>query len=58
MRIFQEIKVSRLVLAVAVTLLVADTIPHPNLAAGVVESSLSRVSTVNAGSPPIAESQP
>ena len=32
MRLLKAIKLSRLVLAVAITLLMADTVPHPSLA--------------------------
>ena len=40
MQILKEIKLGRLVLASAVTVLVADTMPLPILSAGLLESSL------------------
>ena len=43
MQIIQEIKIERLLLALGITLLIADTVPHPNLSAGLVEYSLRRV---------------
>jgi len=43
MQIIQDIKVGRLVLALGITLLIADTAPHPNLSAGLVEQALNRV---------------
>lgn len=39
MQILKEIKLSRLVLAIAITLLMADTVPHPNLSDGLLENS-------------------
>lgn len=39
MPILKEIKISRLMFAVVVTMLIADTAPHPNLSAGLLESS-------------------
>ncbi len=46
MQIIQEIKIERLVLALGITLLIADTVPHPHLSAGlVVEHSLHWVQT-------------
>jgi hypothetical protein len=43
MQIIQEIKIERLLLALGITLLIADTVPHPNLSAGLVEHSLRQV---------------
>jgi hypothetical protein len=43
MQIIQDIKIERLVLALGVTLLVADTVPHPHLSPGLVEHGLRRV---------------
>jgi hypothetical protein len=43
MQIIQEIKIERLLLALGITLLIADTVPHPNLSAGLVEYTLYRV---------------
>lgn len=45
MQALKEIKMGRLVLAVVVTLLVADTVPHPRLSAGVIENSLQWMQT-------------
>ena len=45
MRILTDIKIGRLVLAITVTLLIADTVPHPNLSAGLVENSFDWVQT-------------
>ncbi|MGD1944383.1 MAG: hypothetical protein ACFB0G_24060 [Leptolyngbyaceae cyanobacterium] len=42
MQILKEIKLGRLVLAIAVTVLVSDTVPHPNLSAGLLENSLGQ----------------
>ncbi len=39
MRLLKAIKLSRLVLAVAITLLMADTVPHPSLSNGLLENS-------------------
>ena len=41
MQVIKEIRIGRLLLALGITLLIADTIPHPNLSAGLVESSLN-----------------
>jgi len=49
MQVIQEIRVSRLILALGTTLLIADTIPHPNLSAGLVENSLNRLQPELAG---------
>lgn len=43
MQILKEVRIGRLVFAVFVTLLIADTVPHPGLSAGLVESSLNRM---------------
>lgn len=43
MQIIQDIKIERLVLALGITLLIADTAPYPNLSAGLVEQALNRV---------------
>ncbi len=39
MRLLKAIKLSHLVLAVAITLLMADTVPHPSLSDGLLENS-------------------
>jgi hypothetical protein len=49
MQIVKEIRVGRLLLALGITLLIADTIPHPSLSAGLLESSLYRVQAELAG---------
>jgi hypothetical protein len=41
MQVLQEIKWSRLVFIVVATVLIADTMPHPNLSPGLLESSLT-----------------
>jgi hypothetical protein len=41
-----SIKINRLVIAIAITFLVADTYPHPQLSPGVVETLSSRVKVV------------
>ncbi|MEO0491549.1 MAG: hypothetical protein AAF215_22085 [Cyanobacteria bacterium P01_A01_bin.123] len=43
MQILKEIKLSRLVLAVVITLLIADTVPHPSLSDGLLEDSLGLI---------------
>ena len=43
MQIIQEIKIERLVWALGITLLIADTVPHPHLSPGLVEHGLRRV---------------
>jgi hypothetical protein len=43
MQIIKDIKIERLLLALGITLLIADTVPHPHLSAGFVEHSLRRV---------------
>jgi hypothetical protein len=45
MPIIKDIKIERLFLALGITLLIADTVPHPHLSAGFVEHSLHRVQT-------------
>jgi len=42
MQIAREIKLNRLLWAVGLTILMADTVPHPSLSPGVVESVISR----------------
>jgi hypothetical protein len=42
MQIAREIKVNRLLWAIGLTVLMADTVPHPSLSPGVVESAISR----------------
>lgn len=42
MPVLKEIKIGRLLLALAVTVLIADTAPHPKLSSGLLESSWSR----------------
>ena len=39
----RAIKVGRLLLAVVVTMIVADTVPHPNLSPGLLESSVTQL---------------
>ncbi|NEQ47426.1 MAG: hypothetical protein F6K00_29355 [Leptolyngbya sp. SIOISBB] len=39
MQIIKDIKFERLFLALGITLLIADTVPHPHLSAGFVEHS-------------------
>ena len=39
MPVLQHIKVGRLMFAIAVTVLIADTAPHPGLSAGLLETS-------------------
>ena len=41
MQIIKEIRIGRLLLALGITLLLADTVPHPNLSAGLVEHSFT-----------------
>jgi len=41
MELLREIKLNRIVFAVIATVLVADTIPHPNLQPGLLASSWS-----------------
>ena len=42
MQIIKEIRIGRLLLlALGITLLIADTVPHPNLSAGLVEHSFT-----------------
>ena len=43
MQILKEIKLSRLVLAIAITLFIADTMPHPSLSGGFLENSLALI---------------
>ncbi len=40
--IWQEIKIGRLIVAVAVTLLIADVVPHPNLSPGFLDHTFQR----------------
>ena len=42
MQVLKDIKLGRLALAIAVTVLIADTAPHPNLSAGFLENSWNR----------------
>ena len=42
MPVLKDIKVGRLLFAIAVTVFIADTAPHPNLSSGLLESSWSR----------------
>ncbi|MEM8809006.1 MAG: hypothetical protein AAGF01_23550 [Cyanobacteria bacterium P01_G01_bin.38] len=46
MQILKEIKLSRLVLAIAITLLIADTVPHPSLSDGLLENSWNLMTRV------------
>lgn len=39
MQILKEVKIGRLALAIFATVLIADTVPHPNLSAGLLENS-------------------
>jgi hypothetical protein len=43
MNIAREIKINRLLLAILFILLLADTVPHPNLAPGLLQSLASQV---------------
>jgi len=43
MSVLQHVKIGRLMLAIAVTVLIADTAPHPSLSAGLLESSWNRL---------------
>jgi hypothetical protein len=43
MQIIKGIKIERLLLALGITLLIADTVPHPHLSPGLVEHALHRV---------------
>jgi|GEM_PF-1334201 len=43
MQVLKDIKLGRLALAIAVTVLIADTAPHPNLSAGFLENSWNRL---------------
>jgi hypothetical protein len=63
MPILRDIKVSRLVFAIGAMLLIADTLPHPNLSAGVIAHSVdwlqaSRAATERPAATAIAESHP
>lgn len=44
MQVLKEIKIGRLVLAFVVTLLIADSVPHPSLSSGLIESSWTYLS--------------
>lgn len=46
-----EIKVGRLVLAIAVTVLVADTVPHPHLSTGFLATSIAQAQKALADMP-------
>ncbi len=43
MQVLKEIKLGRLVLAIVITVLIADTVPHPNLSAGLLANSLGHL---------------
>jgi len=43
MQVIQDIKLGRLAFAVLITVLIADTAPHPSLSAGLLESSWNRL---------------
>lgn len=43
MQVLKEIKLGRLAFAVLITMLIADTAPHPNLSAGFLENSWNRL---------------
>ena len=43
MQVLKEIKLGRLVLAIVITVLIADTVPHPNLSAGLLANSLGQL---------------
>jgi hypothetical protein len=43
MQVIKEIKLGRLAFAVLITVLIADTAPHPSLSAGLLESSWQRL---------------
>ena len=43
MPVLKDIKIGRLVLAITVTLFIADTAPHPSLSSGLLENTWNRV---------------
>ena len=43
MQVLKDIKLGRLAFSVLITVLIADTAPHPNLSAGLLESTWHRV---------------
>jgi hypothetical protein len=43
MSVLQHVKIGRLMLAISVTVLIADTAPHPSLSAGLLESTWERL---------------
>ncbi|NEQ45007.1 MAG: hypothetical protein F6K00_16170 [Leptolyngbya sp. SIOISBB] len=45
MPVLKEIKIGRLMFAIAVTVFIADTAPHPNLSSGLLASSWHRFET-------------
>ncbi|MGF1457576.1 MAG: hypothetical protein ACFBSG_00970 [Leptolyngbyaceae cyanobacterium] len=42
MAILKEVKIGRLMLAIAITVFVADTAPHPQLSDGLLENTWER----------------
>jgi hypothetical protein len=52
MPLLREIKWTRLGLAIFATVLVADTIPHPNLSPGLLKSSLAWMQQASEGNAP------
>lgn len=43
MQVLKDIKLGRLAFSVLITMLIADTAPHPNLSAGFLENSWNRL---------------
>ncbi|MEM6836699.1 MAG: hypothetical protein AAF609_07565 [Cyanobacteria bacterium P01_C01_bin.120] len=62
MQILQEIRISRLGLAIAMTVLIADTMPHPSLSAGLLGNAWNYLGVglveEDTSAAAIAESQP
>ncbi|MEM1310928.1 MAG: hypothetical protein AAGF98_15795 [Cyanobacteria bacterium P01_H01_bin.153] len=47
MKILQDIKIGRLVIAIVITVLIADTVPHPNLSAGLLDAAAGAIAESN-----------
>jgi hypothetical protein len=45
-KLLRSIHVNRLIIAVAFTVLVADTVPHPSLGPGLIESEIGQLQQV------------
>ncbi|MEM1289850.1 MAG: hypothetical protein AAGH67_00040 [Cyanobacteria bacterium P01_H01_bin.162] len=60
MQLLKEIKLSRLILAMVITLLIADTVPHPSLSDGLLTNSWNLIqgtsATASPSDPTIADS--